>query len=58
MPKEAYNSECLIPAVEHGGVSVTIWAAKSCYSIGPIILEMADILPVITWTFWVTRRII
>ena len=51
MPKEAYKSECLIPTVKYGGGSVIIWAAKSCYSAGPIILEMVDLLPVITWTF-------
>ena len=28
-PKEAYNPECLVPTVKHGGGSVTIWAAIS-----------------------------
>ena len=51
MPKETYNSECLIPTVKHGGGSVMTWAAKSWYSAGPIILEMVDLLSVITWTF-------
>jgi len=51
MPKEAYNSECLIPTVKHGCGTVTIWAAKPCYSAGPLILEMADLLRVIMWTF-------
>ena len=37
MPKEAYNPECLIPTVKHGGRSVMIWAAISRYSAGPII---------------------
>ena len=36
-PKEAYNPECLLPTVKQGGGSVTIWAAISCYSAGPII---------------------
>jgi len=37
MPKEAYNSECLVPTVEHGGRSVMIWAPIHWYSGGPII---------------------
>jgi hypothetical protein len=24
-PKEAYNSECLVPTVKHGGSSVIFW---------------------------------
>ena len=36
-PKEAYNHECLLPTVKHGDGSVTIWAATSWYSAGPII---------------------
>jgi hypothetical protein len=37
-PKEAYNPECLVPTVKHGGGSVMVWAAISWYSIvGPII---------------------
>jgi transposase len=28
-PKEAYNLECLVPTVKHGGGSVMIWAAIS-----------------------------
>jgi len=36
-PKEAYNPECLVPSVKHGGGSVMIWAAISWYSAGPII---------------------
>ena len=35
-PKEAYNPECLLPTVKHGGGSVTIWAAISWYSPGPL----------------------
>ena len=36
-PKEAYNPACLVPTVKHGGGSVTIWAAISWYSAGPVI---------------------
>jgi hypothetical protein len=36
-PKEAYNLECLVSTVKHGGGSVMVWAAISCYSVGPII---------------------
>jgi hypothetical protein len=32
-PKEAYNLECLVPAVKHVGGSVVVWAAVSWYSI-------------------------
>jgi hypothetical protein len=28
-PKEAYNSECLVPTVKHGEGSVMIWTAVS-----------------------------
>jgi hypothetical protein len=35
--KETYNPECLVPAVKDGGGSVTIWAAISWYSAGPVI---------------------
>jgi len=37
MPKEAYNPECLVPTLKHGGGSMTIWAAVSWYSAGPLI---------------------
>ena len=37
MPKEAYNAECLVPTVKHGGGSVMIWAAILCCFAGPII---------------------
>jgi hypothetical protein len=37
MPKEAYNPECLVPTVKHGGGSMMIWAAISWYSAGLII---------------------
>jgi hypothetical protein len=32
-PKEAYNLECLVPTLKHGGGSVMVWAAISWYSI-------------------------
>jgi hypothetical protein len=32
-PKEAYNPECLVPTVKHGGGSVMVWIAISWYSI-------------------------
>jgi hypothetical protein len=35
--KEAYNLECLVTTVKHGGGSVMIWVAISLYSAGPII---------------------
>jgi hypothetical protein len=34
--KEAHNTECLVPTVKYGSESVTIWAAISLYSAGPI----------------------
>ncbi|XP_011137057.1 uncharacterized protein LOC105181771 [Harpegnathos saltator] len=37
-PKEAYDPDCLLPTVKHGGASVIIWAAISWYSAGPIII--------------------
>jgi len=37
MPKEAYNPAFLVQTVNYGGRSVTIWAAISWYSAGPII---------------------
>jgi hypothetical protein len=36
MLNEAYNPECLVRTVKHGGGSV-IWAAISWYSSGPVI---------------------
>jgi hypothetical protein len=35
-PKEAYNPECLLPTVKHGGGSVMVWT-KISLSVGPII---------------------
>ena len=32
MPQKAYNPECLVPTVEHGGGSVMILATMSWYS--------------------------
>jgi hypothetical protein len=32
-PKEAYNPECLVPTVKHGGGSVMVWAPISWYNI-------------------------
>ena len=46
-PKEAYNPECLVPTVKHGGGSVMIWAAISWYSAG----LNGELLAVTTWTF-------
>ena len=37
MPKEAYNPAFLVPTLKYGDRSVTIWAAISWYSAGPII---------------------
>jgi hypothetical protein len=37
MPKEAYNPECLVQTVKHGGGSMMIWAAVTWYSAGPLI---------------------
>jgi hypothetical protein len=36
-PKEAYNPECLLSTVKHGGGNVTIWAATSWYYADPIV---------------------
>lgn len=36
-PSQAYDSDCLLPTVKHGGGSVMVWAAISWYSMGPMI---------------------
>ena len=36
-PKEAFNRDCLLPTVKHGGGSVMIWGAISWKSTGPMI---------------------
>jgi hypothetical protein len=36
--QEAYNPECLVPTMIHGGGSVTIWAPISWYSGDPVII--------------------
>jgi hypothetical protein len=36
-PKEAYNPECLVPITKHGGGSVMVWEAISCYFVSSII---------------------
>jgi hypothetical protein len=43
-PKAAYNPECLVPTVKHGGESVMIWGAISWYSADPKI-QMVKLLP-------------
>jgi hypothetical protein len=51
-PKEAYNPECLVAMVKHGGGSVTIWAAVSLYRIllVPLFPYMTELLQGSTWT--------
>lgn len=36
-PSQAYNTDCLLPRVKHGGGSVMVWAAISWFSAGPMI---------------------
>lgn len=36
-PSQAYDTDCLLPRVKHGGGSVMIWAAISWYSTGPMV---------------------
>jgi hypothetical protein len=44
-PKEAYNSECLVPTAKRGGgSSMMVWAAISWYSVGPITTFMTELL--------------
>jgi hypothetical protein len=35
-PKEAYNTEGMVPTVKNGGGSMMIWAEIYCYSDGPV----------------------
>jgi 23S rRNA-/tRNA-specific pseudouridylate synthase len=36
-PAQAYERDCLLPTVNHGGGSVMVWAAVSWFSAGPIV---------------------
>ncbi|MBJ4999827.1 transposase [Salmonella enterica subsp. enterica serovar Hadar] len=36
-PAEAYNPDCLLPPVKHGGGSIMVWAMISWFAAGPII---------------------
>ncbi|MBJ5627078.1 hypothetical protein JGG67_22925 [Salmonella enterica subsp. enterica serovar Derby] len=36
-PAEAYNPDCLLPGVKHGGGSIMVWAMISWFAAGPII---------------------
>jgi hypothetical protein len=58
-PKEAYNLECLVPTVKHGGGFVMVWAAVSWYNIllVPLLPFMAELLQGSTWAGWVIRCI-
>jgi hypothetical protein len=58
-PKEAYNPECLVPTVKHGGGSVVVLTAILWYSIlsVPLLPFMAKLLQGSMRTNWVIRRI-
>jgi hypothetical protein len=51
-PEEAYNPECLVPTMKHGGGSVMVWAAISWYSIllVPLVPFIAELRQGSTWT--------
>lgn len=36
-PSQAFETDCLLPRVKHGGGSVMVWAAISWFSVGPMI---------------------
>jgi hypothetical protein len=57
--KEAYNPECLVPAVKHELCFVMVWAAMSWYSVllVPLLPFMAELLQGNMWTGWVIRCI-
>jgi hypothetical protein len=42
-PKGAYNPECLVPTVKHGGGFVKVWAAISWYSVGSTVTDYGRI---------------
>jgi hypothetical protein len=50
MLEKPYNSECLVPTVEHGGGSVMILAAMLWYSDGSVITLNGGITSVLGWT--------
>jgi len=60
MPKAAYNPECLVPTLNPGGGFVMIWAAKSWYSVRPIItlngrITASDYVDILTYCRRVTQ---
>jgi hypothetical protein len=58
-PKEAYNLECLVPTLKHGGGSVMVWAAISWYNIllVPLLPFIAELLQGCMWTGRILRCI-
>jgi hypothetical protein len=56
-PKKAYNPECLVPTVKHGGGSMIVWMEISWYRIllVPLLTFMAKELQRNMWTGWVIR---